>query len=271
MQKGYFMNVNKKIVTIGATLGCIILYTNQTFASAQTDTKTYYDDVNIATVYNDEDSDMIHVVNIDDMDAVLFKMKTIGKYVYTNIDNLNIRISPNIVTSPYASLPIGTKLLLVGESNIGWSLVQIDGVNYFVWNEFLTENTPDNPIENFNLSDYIYDEYKSVNEPNVSDAETNESVLTSLGVWSITGYCPCVECCGQWSGSNTASGAQPTSNHTLATNELPFGTQLLINGIVYTVEDRGNSPYYPWADIYFDTHEQANAWGLQQVEVFMIS
>lgn len=264
------MNVSKKVVTIGATLGCIILCAKPTLAFA--DAKVYYNDVNVATVYNDNDSNKIHVVDTNDMDTILFKMETVGKYVYTNVDNLNVRLSPNIVTSPYAALPLGAKILLVGESSVGWGLIQIDGVNYFVWDEFLTDVAPANFIDDFDLNDFIYDEYKTIQAEMSTEVEqTNDNNLTSLGVWNITGYCSCVECCGQWSGSNTASGTRPTANRTLATNELPFGTQLLINGIVYTVEDKGNSPYYPWADIYFDTHEQANAWGLQQVEVYMIN
>ena len=42
-------------------------------------------------------------------------------------------------------------------------------------------------------------------------------------------------------GSNvTASGEVAQLNHTIACNTLPFGTQVRINGIVYTVEDTGD-------------------------------
>lgn len=266
------MNLTKKIVTVGVAIGCLTMSSSIVSAGEKVDMKTYYNDIKEATVYNHDDSGMIHVVDVNDLETVLFRMKTTGEYVYTTANNLNVRISPNIGTLPYAALPLGTKLLLVGESNTGWGLVQIDGVNYFVWDEFLTNEKPDEVIEEFNLTDYVYDEYKqTTTESPTQEVVESQNSLTSLGVWNITGYCPCSQCCGVWSGCNTASGAKPTSNHTLATNELPFGTQLLINGIVYTVEDRGGSPYYPWADIYFDSHEQADAWGLQQIEVFLIN
>ena len=61
-----------------------------------------------------------------------------------------------------------------------------------------------------------------------------------LGEYKITAYCPCKICCGKWSGLNlTASGATPQSNHTVACNSLPFGTEIMLNDIIYTVEDRG--------------------------------
>lgn len=258
----------KKLLIIGTT-SCLLLNPTQILATERIDTKTQYNNVKVATVYNHEESNLIHVVDENNMDDVLFKMKTEDEFVYTTTENVNIRISPNISTDPYASLPLGSKLHLVGSTMIGWSLVQIDNVNYFIWDEYITEAIPKQINDSFDLNDYIYDNYKiEVSESATSDQNINN--LTSLGVWNITGYCPCVECCGQWSGSNTASGAPPTSNHTIATNELPFGTQLLINGIIYTVEDRGGSPYYPWADIYFDTHDQAESWGLRQIEVFLI-
>lgn len=69
----------------------------------------------------------------------------------------------------------------------------------------------------------------------------------------------------------TASGNPPVAGHTIACNALPFGTQIMIDGIVYTVEDTGATPYGDaWIDIYFDTHEEALQWGEQVKEVYLI-
>lgn len=91
------------------------------------------------------------------------------------------------------------------------------------------------------------------------------------GVCTITFYDngPC--CCGQWAGGNTASGVPPTPNHTVASNTLPFGTRLLIDGQEYTVEDRGDSNMDAfWIDIFVTSHEEANRRGMYKSEVYII-
>ena len=50
---------------------------------------------------------------------------------------------------------------------------------------------------------------------------------------------------------------------------VPFGTQLLINGVVYTVEDRGTP--YGHVDIFFDSHSEALNFGLQYADVYQLN
>ena len=50
---------------------------------------------------------------------------------------------------------------------------------------------------------------------------------------------------------------------------VPFGTQLLINGTVYTVEDLGTP--YGHVDIYCSSHSEALAFGLQSAEVYRLN
>ena len=91
------------------------------------------------------------------------------------------------------------------------------------------------------------------------------------GVCTITFYDNGVCCCGQWAGGNTASGVPPTPNHTVASNSLPFGTRLLIDGQEYTVEDKGDSNMDAfWVDIYVSTHEEAIRRGMYKSEVWII-
>lgn len=97
-----------------------------------------------------------------------------------------------------------------------------------------------------------------------------ESNLEYIGDWTITAYCSCVECCGSW-GNATASGATPYSGHTVACNTLPMGTQVMIDDVIYTVEDTGWTPYGDaWIDIYFDTHEEALAYGMHTTSVYIV-
>ena len=103
-----------------------------------------------------------------------------------------------------------------------------------------------------------------------SDAGDNsepEDEWVYYGECRITFYDDCEECCGV-AGNTTASGVYPTSTHTVATGEdLPFGTELLIDGQVYVVEDRGVDPYC--VDIFVDEHETAVALGMYYTDVYM--
>ena len=88
-----------------------------------------------------------------------------------------------------------------------------------------------------------------------------------LGKFKLTAYCNCEICCGKWSGGPTASGTEPTQGRTVAIAGLPFGTKLNIGGQVFTVEDRGTP--YGHVDIYMNSHDEANLFGVQYAEVFL--
>ena len=91
---------------------------------------------------------------------------------------------------------------------------------------------------------------------------------TYLGTFTLTAYCNCAQCCGT-AGNLTASGTVPTAGRTVAMAGVPFGTQLLINGNVYTVEDLGTP--YGHVDIYCNSHSEALAFGLQSAEVYRLN
>ena len=61
----------------------------------------------------------------------------------------------------------------------------------------------------------------------------------------------------------------PTAGHTVAMAGVPFGTKLLINGTVYTVEDLGTS--YGHVDIFMNSHSAALAFGMQYADVYQVS
>lgn len=92
----------------------------------------------------------------------------------------------------------------------------------------------------------------------------------SLGTFKITGYCSCKLCSG---GQNlTYSGTVPTPNHTISADlsRYPLGTKLKVNGIVYTVEDKGSSVNGNILDIFYSTHQEALDKGTYTAEVFLI-
>lgn len=88
-----------------------------------------------------------------------------------------------------------------------------------------------------------------------------------LGSFKLTSYCSCPVCCGVWSGGPTASGAMPVEGRTVAMADVPFGTKLIIGGLLYTVEDRGTP--YGHVDIYKNSHQDALNFGVQHADVYL--
>lgn len=105
--------------------------------------------------------------------------------------------------------------------------------------------------------------------------------LRAIGTYKVTAYCGCVKCCGIWSAQHpervgtgyqqkTASGTVPKAEHTVAadTSVLPFGTEIVIEGRIYTVEDTGSAVNGKHIDLYMDDHQAALEWGVQYIEVY---
>lgn len=91
------------------------------------------------------------------------------------------------------------------------------------------------------------------------------------GVYKVTAYCACAKCCG-WATGITASGAMATANHTIAApSTFGFGTKVMINGVTYTVEDRGGAIQGNRIDVYMNTHSEALAWGVRYLYVEVLN
>ena len=91
------------------------------------------------------------------------------------------------------------------------------------------------------------------------------------GIYRVTAYCPCMICCGKTNGI-TASGVKATPNHTIAApSTFAFGTEVVINGITYTVEDRGGAIQGNRIDIYMDSHAEALQWGSRLLEIEVLN
>ena len=92
----------------------------------------------------------------------------------------------------------------------------------------------------------------------------------SLGEFKLTAYCPCTECSGKW-GDMTATGVRAKENHTIAVDPtvIPYGTEVIINGHTYVAEDCGSAVKGNVIDIYFDTHEEVDNFGVQYAKVFL--
>lgn len=96
-----------------------------------------------------------------------------------------------------------------------------------------------------------------------------EGVLVSLGMFTVTAYCDCGQCQEQWIGQ-TSTGADPIPQRTVAVDPkvINYGTELIIDGHRYVAEDSGGSIKGHHIDILMSTHEEAEAYGVQEKEVF---
>lgn len=95
--------------------------------------------------------------------------------------------------------------------------------------------------------------------------------IRSLGIFKTTGYCQCRSCSSGW-GSLTSTGTIASANHTIAVDPrvIPYGTKVMINGTVYTAEDKGSGVRGNHIDIFFNTHSEARNQGVQYAEVFLV-
>ncbi len=104
-----------------------------------------------------------------------------------------------------------------------------------------------------------------------SSARGTTVTSASSGRYKVTAYCSCVKCCGKTNGI-TASGTKAQANRTVAApGTFAFGTQLLINGQTYTVEDRGGAIQGNRIDVYMNSHSEALAWGVRYLDVEILN
>ena len=93
----------------------------------------------------------------------------------------------------------------------------------------------------------------------VSSGSAYGEPLYTLEV-DVTHYCACTKCCGPNAQGITASGKQVATGMVAMSSFYPFGTLIEINGVMYTVEDRGGSGIEnsrSRVDIYVPDHNEA--------------
>ena len=93
----------------------------------------------------------------------------------------------------------------------------------------------------------------------------------NLGVFDLTYYCACEICCDVETGI-TATGTPVVEGRTIAVDPsvIPCGTQVIINGHVFTAEDCGGAVRGNHIDIYVNDHQTALELGRGQAEVYLV-
>lgn len=96
--------------------------------------------------------------------------------------------------------------------------------------------------------------------------------LVPLGKFRITHYCACSICCGPWANGATSTGVTATTNRTIAVDptQIPYGSQVVINGQVYIAEDCGGAIKENCIDIYVASHEEGEKKGVFYTDVYLL-
>ena len=113
-----------------------------------------------------------------------------------------------------------------------------------------------------------------MNYLDTASSAVQKQVGDSIGKVMVTAYCPCSQCCGPYANGITASGKTAKPKHTIAVDAynpiVPMGTKVVIEGVVYTVEDTGNLNHYGNDfDIFYASHAETSQWGRRKVEAFL--
>lgn len=110
----------------------------------------------------------------------------------------------------------------------------------------------------------------------VTESEPTPSEESEWQTFTATAYCPCEKCCGKWALNRpngivyTASGAIAEEGVTVAAdwNILPAGTLIEIDGLgERIVQDRGGAITGNRIDLFFNSHQDALDFGVQEVLV----
>ena len=107
---------------------------------------------------------------------------------------------------------------------------------------------------------------------NISEVNaTSEMYGKSLGTFKLTYYCACEICCDVETGI-AATGTPVVEGRTIAVDPdvIPHGTQVIINGHVFTAEDCVGAIDGNHIDIYVNDHQTALELGTGQAEVYLV-
>lgn len=141
-------------------------------------------------------------------------------------------------------------------------------------------------IEEIKKDEQIKEKNVVSNKPYVFDKRTPPTEYKDIIQVKATAYCLCKKCCGKNPEDPmygyTASGMKITPGTdakviAVDTSVVPLGTKVYVEGLNgaqnygYAVAaDTGSAIKNNKIDLYMDTHEQALAWGVRQVNLYIL-
>lgn len=172
--------------------------------------------------------------------SVNIKTTTVVDNLYTQ-DDVKLRKEPSTSSDVIKVVSQGTKVMVTGEEENDFYPVKVGG-----------------------KTGYIMASYLGSKPSKVTTTEENIS-KECLGTFKITAYTAS-------SSARTASGTKCKSGRTIAApSRFAFGTKLMFNGNVYTVEDRGGAIVNNTLDLYVDSESEAIQWGVRYVKVYKVN
>lgn len=182
--------------------------------------------------------------------------------MYTNT-GVNMRDQASLEGKIIDILYINTEVTTIGEEN-GWTKIKQEDNIYYIKSEYLSKEKTEIKVEVTSRGD-------SKRTDDVAAAQTKSNNNSSyLGKYKLTYYCSCSKCCGKSDGI-TASGKKAQEGITVASNSLPLGTKISINGHIYTVQDRGGMASNV-IDIFVSSHQKALNLGVKyNVPVYKVN
>ena len=132
------------------------------------------------------------------------------------------------------------------------------------------------PIQTSNETITEIQEPTILSEPEPTITEPQKEVIY-LGEFKLTAYCSCEKCCGSWAFDRPdgvvygASGNELKSGYSIAVDPsvIPYGTEVVINGVTCRADDCGGAIKGNRIDVYFNDHKEALEFGVQYANVFM--
>ena len=126
--------------------------------------------------------------------------------------------------------------------------------------------------KNAELNNIVYELEKDNEElrNEICELRSNDIVSEAnseyVVVAEVTAYTASDEECGKSDGI-TASGVRAIEGITIAADDLPFGTEVTIQGRNYVVQDRFDGGYHNRIDIFMEDSEAAMEFGRKKMEV----
>lgn len=180
--------------------------------------------------------------------------------MYTNT-GVNMRDQASLEGKIIDTLYINTEITTIGEEN-GWTKIKQEDNIYYIKSEYLSKEKTEIKVEVTSRGDSKRTE--------AAAAENKSSNSSYLGKYKLTYYCSCSKCCGKSDGI-TASGKKAQEGITVASNSLPLGTKISINGHIYTVQDRGGMASNV-IDVFVSSHQKALNLGVKyNVPVYKVN
>lgn len=119
--------------------------------------------------------------------------------------------------------------------------------------------------------------------PETKAEEVDKPKLVNLGNFKLTAYCSCAKCCGEWAYNRPideygneivygSTGTRLTAGISIAVDPdvIPYGSNVVINGRVYSAHDTGGAINGNRIDVYFDNHQDALNFGVQYADVYIV-